>query len=822
MRLKLQFRNGVRGLVLGALLGSLPVRAQTILDAYRSADGLHLQTSQGTYELTRPTDASVQVSFIPIDAHADARRPSHAVAHAGLSMEFQSVSAGWEWSDEDWRVFVATEPLALSFYYRGNLLLVDSALYREDESDFYRYQKSLCISPDEVLYGGGARVLGMNRRGQWLELYNRAHYGYETEAPLMNYTLPLVLSSRGYALHFDNTYTGFLNLDTAQNNRITYGASGGPIRYQVVAGAHWPALTSHLADLLGHQPLPPRWALGNFASRFGYHSQEEVLRTVRRYRDKQVPLDAVVMDLYWFGKSIFNTLGNFQFDADSFPDPSAMVRELNELKVEPVAITEPFVIDSSAYYGSAVRNGVLATHADGKPYLYDFYFGHTGLIDLFNPEAKTWFLSKYKYLDNLGISAVWGDLGEPEVHPRDLWHQAGWGQRQPADAVHNIYGHEWAKLVFEGMAENHPKIRPFTLMRAGYSGTQKFGILPWSGDVNRSWGGLRGQPEVSLQMGLQGLGYMHSDVGGFAGAKRDADLFIRWHQYAVFQPIFRPHAQEEVPSELVYWDDETSHMAKEAVALRYELLPYNYQLVYENHLFGWPLQRPLFFSPQIPFNSALMSDHLELDSVFLWGNDLLVVPVLDSARTSVTAHFPNDGSEWVSWNDPTDFRVGHSKRPLQCEVSLDRIPVFVRLGAILPTTRPIQHTDEFNLDSLELTWYYDFMMHSSGTTVYHDDGRSLNSAQSGNHDEIRISTNARFDGQTGMSIEPALDYSGSAKVHLTLVNRARGPVQVVMQYPNRGEVLSPVIASGERYRFPISLRDRESLAILVGPPTDKN
>ena len=796
--------------------------AQEVLRAYRSVDGLFLSTSQGTYALSRPSENAVEVYFTPVAPHADAKRPSHAVQHAHLNMEFTQNSDGWIWSDDHWEVQIQRAPFAILFSYDGRRLLEDSGQYWEDEGDFYRYQKSFNITPNEVLYGGGARVLGMNRRGEWLELYNRAHYGYETRAPLMNYTMPLMLSSQGYGLHLDNTFTGFIDLDTAQNNRITYGASGGPMRYQVIAASHWPGLTQSIADLLGHQPLPPRWALGNFASRFGYHSQEEVLRTVRLYREQHIPLDAVVLDLYWFGKSIFNTLGNFKFDADSFPHPEEMVRELSDLCVEPVTITEPFVIDSSSNYTSALKADVLGKHADGTPYFYDFYFGHTGLIDLFNPEGRTWFQKVYSYLNDLGITAVWGDLGEPEVHPRDLWHSAGWNVYQPADAVHNIYGHEWAQLIVEGLAENRPNLRPFVLMRAGYSGTQKFGILPWSGDVNRSWGGLRGQPEIALQMGLQGLGYMHSDVGGFAGAKRDSDLFLRWHQYGVFQPIFRPHAQEEVPSELVYWDPETRHYAAEAIALRYRLLPYNYALVYQNHLYGWPLQRPLFFSPKLDFHRLQSQRYAEMDSVFLWGSDLLVVPVLDSARASVTAYFPEDGSKWVAWNNPEDSRVGSAARPLECEVSLDRIPVFVRLGAVIPTSRAIEQTDAFNLDSLELTWYYDYLPESYTTTVYHDDGRSIDSDLPVHHDEVRISWSGRFDGGTGLTIEPNLDFSGGARVHLTLVNRSRAEVEVIMKDLEGDQVLAGSIAPGSSIRMPLKLTDHEVLTLRINPRGRKN
>ena len=162
-----------------------------------------------------------------------------------------------------------------------------------------------------------------------------------------------------------------------------------------------------------------------------------------------------------------------------------------------------------------------------------------------------------KGLHDKGIMGVWGDLGEPEVHPDDLVHATG-----SAQTIHNIYGHDWARMIYEGYKKDYPNERPFILMRAGYSGSQRFGMIPWSGDVNRTWGGLQSQPEIALQMGMQGMAYMHSDLGGFAGANLDDELYVRWLQYGVFQPIFRPHAQEEVPSEPVYRSDEAKGLSK--------------------------------------------------------------------------------------------------------------------------------------------------------------------------------------------------------------------------------------------------------------------
>jgi oligosaccharide 4-alpha-D-glucosyltransferase len=268
----------------------------------------------------------------------------------------------------------------------------------------------------------------------------------------------------------------------------------------VIAGDSWADLVGAYTDLTGKQPLIPRWALGNFASRFGYHSAKEARSIVDQFAADQIPLDAIIFDLYWFGKDIKGTLGNLEFDPDNFPEPEKMIRDFSDQGIKTILITEPFILTSSKTWNEAVQQKILATDKNGEPYTYDFYFGHTGLIDIFDPVARTWFWNEYKKYIQMGVAGWWGDLGEPEVHPSDLLHKTG-----SADQVHNIYGHNWAKLIADGYKKDFPGQRPFILMRSGYSGSQRFGMIPWSGDVNRTWGGLQSQPEIALQMGMQGI-----------------------------------------------------------------------------------------------------------------------------------------------------------------------------------------------------------------------------------------------------------------------------------------------------------------------------
>lgn len=695
------------------IITSLSSFAQNALRIFESASVskenlLEIKVNDGDYYIQFYTPTIVETNFIPKGELKN--KQSHAVVLTPKrhKVRFKETSENLNFTSKGIRVEVQKLPFKISYFYKNKLISSEKLGYSRDSV----HQKiELNLNQDEVLYGGGARALGMNRRGNRMQLYNRAHYGYESHSELMNFTLPIVLSSKMYMIHFDNAPIGYLDLDSKQDNTLTYGTISGRKTYQVIVGDSWKALIDSYTDLTGKQPLPPRWTFGNFSSRFGYHSQEETEATIQKFHEERIPVDAVVLDLYWFGKEIQGTLGNFEVYKDSFPDMKGMISKFRKKGIKTVLITEPFVLTTSKKWEEASAKKILGKKADGSPYIYDFYFGNTGLIDIYNPEGKQWFWNIYKDLRNLGAQGIWGDLGEPEVHPSDLLHETG-----TADEVHNRYGHDWARLIFEGYQKEFPTERPFILMRAGAAGSQRFGMIPWSGDVSRSWGGLHSQPEIALQMGMQGLGYMHSDLGGFAGANLDDELYARWLQYGVFQPVFRPHAQEQVASEPVYRSEPTKQLAKKAIELRYQLLPYNYNLAFQNNQHGTPLMRPLFFEE--PNNKALSSN----SRTYLWGDDFLISPILTAGAQKQEVYFPKTAF-WFDFYTDAKIAGGQTK---SVDVFENSIPTFVRAGAFIPMATSMQSTDEYDANTIELHYYHDASVTKSKRQLYTDDGALSN------------------------------------------------------------------------------------------------
>ena len=686
----------------------------------KTNQSLEVTTSDGVYTFQPYSDKIISTTFVPNGEKANPN--SHAVVALPEKENFKitATPTSLQLATKGIAVTIEKAPFKITYsYLKKELISEKTGYYKKDTNEILDFN----LDATEILYGTGERVLGMNRRGNRLQLYNRAHYGYETRSELMNFTMPLVLSSKIYAVHFDNAPIGYLDLDSKKDNTLAYETISGRKTYQIIAGDSWVDLIDSYTHLTGKQPLPALWTLGNFSSRFGYHSADEVNKTIDKYLNSGIPVDAIILDLYWVGKDITGTMGNLEWDKDNFPNPTAMIDGLNKKGVKTVLITEPFITKTSSKWEEAVEKKVLATDKDGKPFTFEFFFGNTGIVDIFNPDGKQWFWDVYKRLINQGVGGFWGDLGEPEVFPSAAITKGG-----TADEVHNIYGHKWAELIADGYKKDFPETRPFILMRAGYSGSQRFGMMPWSGDVNRTWGGLQPQTEISLQMGMQGIGYMHSDLGGFAGDYYDNELYTRWLQYGVFQPIFRPHAQQDVPSEPVFKDIITKANAKKQVELRYQLLPYNYTIAFENNQKGTPLMRPLFFEE--PENTTLQT----VAHTYLWGNDFLVHPITEAGKKSVDIYFPKNNS-WFDFYSDAKYQGGSTAN---VATAVDHIPVFVRGGAFIPRIKTIQSTTKYSLDTFDLHYFLDEKTPESAGQLYHDDGMTANAFEKGNYEIVHF------------------------------------------------------------------------------------
>ena len=610
---------------------------------------------------------------------------------------------------------------------------------------------SFALDKNEKLYGGGQRVLGMDRRGHSMPLYNKAHYGYTTSSNQMYFGLSAVMSSKNYSVLFDNTASGELDIGKTNSDELLFKAQGGRASYIMVLGENLEDTVTNTVAVTGKQPLPPRWLLGNFASRFGYKSQNEVMDVVDAFNTQDIPVDAVVLDLYWFGKDIKGHMGNLSWDAATFPEPEKMISELRAQDVKTVLITEPFILTTSKQWDSAVANNALAQNDNGAPYTFDFYFGNTGLVDVFSEAGQDWFWQYYEKLAAQGVAGWWGDLGEPEVHPDDIQHM--WQSTKVSGAeVHNAYGHQWAKTVYNNLTALQPDTRPFVLMRSGFLGSQRYGMVPWTGDVSRSWGGLKPQVELALQMSVFGMAYTHSDLGGFAGGETfDPELYTRWLQFGTFSPVFRPHAQDNIAPEPIFHADPVKSIARKFIQLRYDMLPYNYSLAFENALYGTPLMRPVAMAYG-------ESDWFENADSYLWGDGLLVSPVTSANQTVWPTKLPE--GVWFDFFSDTKYQGGQT---VNYPLSQDNFPVWVKAGSFMPMADGLSRTEQFDARKIEMHYWHDNSVSSSSYTYYEDDGKNPASVEKGLYTKLQLSASVDEKAALTLTLDSEGSYIGMPK-----------------------------------------------------------
>lgn len=555
---------------------------------------------------------------------------------------------------------------------------------------------------DEHFYGTGERGTGPDLRGQVLDVWNTQVYGYHEPVATMKVNVPFLASSHGYALYFDNTWRGRFDLGGSDPGKFWYIAEGGELTFYLIAA---PTLASQLERytwLTGRQPLPPRWALGFIQSKFGYQNETEARSVIATMRQKRIPCDALVLDLYWF-----EHMGDLSWNAARWPSPFLMMSDFRAQGVRTIAITEPYIVQPSLNFGIAGANGYLARNELGAPYILQNWWScgcPAGLLDITNPDARTWWWSLHPPFMGSTMAGLWTDLGEPERHPEDMRNHLG-----PAARIHNIFNLLWAKTIFEGHAQTFPNRRIMNLTRSGFAGIQRYGAITWSGDVGKSFGGLAVQVPIMIGAGLSGLAYHNSDLGGFCCGTTTPELYVRWMQFGALGPVMRAHGASQ-PTEPWAFGLEAEAIVTSFIELRYRLLPYLYTLAAENTATGMPLARPLVME-----DPALAGEH----GSYLLGDALLVSPVVADGQRTKTVLLP--AGRWADFWSDTVYQGG---TPVTVPAPLERIPLFVRAGSIIPMGPVMQYTDERPLDTLSLA-VAPSLQRTARFTLYEDDGVSL-------------------------------------------------------------------------------------------------
>ncbi len=733
-----------------ALIGGLALFGFMTFDVSASiAKPLDVATARGTVTVSPLNNNIFHIEFTPIGAKRQNMKSQSAVMNAvDADIRSESKSNSVEVISPTTRVEIDRETGKVKFYDADSKLLLSEAEGINGQT------VTLIPAGGGNFYGAGERGHSLRLNGDSLVMYNRQNYGYTADDPRisqMNITIPWVVSDSGYGVLFDDYAKAGVQL----GDTITYTTiSKKPLSYYFVNGeGSLAGAVEQYTLLTGRQQLPPFWTLGYITSKYGYHTQDETLGVVDTLKTRGYPVDGIVLDIYWYGKE--TDMGRLEWDKTQWPDHRKMLADLKAQGVNTVLISQPYInkIGAIDNYNMLASEGMLMKDSAGRVKDVTTWVGDAGMFDVSNPKTREWLWKRYKTLTDDGVSGWWGDLGEPEVHPLGMVHANG----ETTEEYHNVYGNEWSRIIYDGFRNDFPDRRIMMLMRGGTAGLQRYNVFPWSTDVSRSWGGFQPQINIMLNSGLSGLGYMSSDVGGFAVDPEhpvDSELYVRWLQQGVFSPTLRTHAQDRPEP---YHYPEMEEISKRFIRMRYQWLPYNYTLAYENAAKGMPFARPLHFKGGDPApNGDGITDE------YLWGDNVLVAPVMQQGARSRDVWFP--AGKWYNFNRPQDGLID-GNRSLHIKAPLSELPLFVRAGSFIPLCmQPIENTTQY--DPQFLTVKYFPSTEKTDFTLFDDDRQSTVSLEKGLF-RLTTFTGERNKKETLISIESnGGTYAGAPEVQM--------------------------------------------------------
>lgn len=605
------------------------------------------------------------------------------------------------------KIVVHKAPMRIEvFDSAGNLVVADDANnpVRFDRSTGEIAATKRRTSEVETYYGFGEKAfIEMSRNGKYIVNWNTDTFAYQIGTDPIYQSIPFFYAlqdGKAYGLFFNNTFRSFFDMGKTSPDRYAFGANGGELDYFVFTGGPERSPKKVLEDytkLTGTTPLPPVWALGNQQSRWTYFPEKRVREIADGFRKNKIPADVIYLDVdYMDGYRVFT------WDKTRFPDPVNMIGDLRKNGFRTVLIIDPGVkVDPNYHaYADGKRKGIFVKNPDGSELNRDVWPKASAFADFTDPKGREWFASFYKQHLDEGIAGFWVDMNEPGVFVTeksakpDIFHHpdktfpydtphAGDGFPDTHRRYHNVYGMQMARATFEANRKLAPDKRPFVLTRAGFAGVQRYAAV-WTGDNYSGWEHLALSIPMLANMSVSGIPFVGSDVGGFAEMP-SGELYTRWLQAAVLTPFLRSHSVGWVGNKEPWeFGDEFTKINRASVELRYQFLPYIYSLFREHELSGAPVMRPLWYEFPDDQQTYLIADQ------YMLGGDILVAPVVKDGMRTRGIYLPR-GAEWIDWWTGTKLESGKTH---YLQTPLDRLPLFIRVGAVVPTQSVIQHTGE--------------------------------------------------------------------------------------------------------------------------------
>ncbi|MDN5201025.1 glycoside hydrolase family 31 protein [Fulvivirgaceae bacterium BMA10] len=568
------------------------------------------------------------------------------------------------------------------------------------------------IQQDEVFYGLGDKPTDLNLKGKRFTNWGSDTYGFEKERDPLYRNIPFYIGLHhgiGYGIFFDNSFKTYFDFGHEDNEVTSYWADGGEMNYYYIHGPRLMDVTKRYCELTGKHYLPPLWTLGYHQCRWSYYPESTVREITQTFREKQIPCDAIYLDIDYM-----DGFRCFTWNKDYFPNPSGMIEDLKKEGFKTVVIIDPGIKIDPKYwvYQEGIEQDVFCRRGDGPLMQGPVWPGKCNFPDFTDPKVRKWWGTLFEEFVQIGVDGVWNDMNEPAVFgidtfPNDVRHDYD-GNPCSHRKAHNVYGMQMVRATYEGLLHLQSKKRPFTITRSGYSGVQRYAAV-WTGDNVATWEHLQIANTQCQRLSISGISFSGSDIGGFSGDS-NGELFTRWIQLGVFSPLFRTHsAGDTADQEPWSYGENYEKIIKKFIELRYELLPYIYTSFWQCTIDGTPILRPLVFMDQDDV------DTYERQEEFGFGDKLLVSPVSKPRSEGKEVYLPK--GNWYYYFSDELFEGGQE---VSIATPLDEMPLFVKSGSVIPHNPVMQYVGEKELDKLTLHIYYDLVHEVS--ELYEDHG----------------------------------------------------------------------------------------------------
>ena len=694
--------------------------------AQRIEQGLELQGSAAAIRVTAVAPGIVRVRYVPGGRFAEDR--SFAVMQPRPEPVPPVVDVGPSASELRTpllTVRIQHQPLRLEF-----LDAEGRSLDRDDEQfgtahggGTVRVWKRL--RDDEQVYGLGEKTGRLNKRGWSLGgthavMWNSDTYGYDSSTDPLYVSVPYFLvlrEGRAHGIFLDNSHRSSFDIGRDSRQRLSFGVEGGELNYYFIAGPGPKDVVRRFTQLTGHMPLPPRWALGFHQCRWSYAPESRVREVAANFRNRRLPADAIWLDI-----DHLDGFKPFAWDPAGFPDPARLVGDLRVqgFRTVPIVDAHPKKERGYAPYDEGLAGDHFVKNPDGSVFEAPVWPSNAKVNpapsvfpDFSRAATRAWWGGLHRGYVDIGVEGIWNDMNEPAAFlppantvPLDLRH-ANDGHPTDQREIHNVYGLLHTRATYEGLLALRPDSRPFVLTRASFAGGQRYAAV-WAGDNRSEWAALRQSLPTLLGMGLSGMPFVGTDIGGFQGVP-SGELFARWMQAALFVPFMRAHTETGTPDQEPWsYGEAVEAINRRTLELRYQFLPHIYSVMEEAARTGLPALRPLML--EFPADEQTWSR----DDQAMFGAELLLAPVLAEGQRERDVYLPAG-----AWYDVATGAAYEGGKTHRVAVPLEATPLFARAGAFLFRQPTVQHTDEMPGQPLQVQV---FPAARSQASFYEDDG----------------------------------------------------------------------------------------------------